>query len=55
MRANGMTQSEAVATVVEALRRSQRAVERGAPITPGHLAPAAELTDLLPRFPEARQ
>ena len=55
MRAKGMTQSEAVATVVEALRRSQRAVDRGASITPGHLAPAAELADLLSRFPEARQ
>jgi len=55
MRAKGMTQSEAVATLVEALRRSQRAVDRGAPITPGHLAPAAELADLLSRFPDARQ
>src|SRR3989454_4251532 len=55
IRAKGMTQSEAVATLVEALRRSQRAIDRGAPITPGHLAPAAELADLLSRFPEARQ
>src|SRR5882724_1446111 len=54
MRANGMSQSDAVRIVSEALQRAQRAVDRGAPLTPGHLTPAAELADLKARFPEPR-
>lgn len=54
VRAHGMTEREAVGVVVEALRRAQRAIERGAPLTPGHLPPAAEIADLLARFPASR-
>jgi len=54
MRANGMSQSDAVRIVSEALQRAQRAIDRGAPLTPGHLTPAAELADLKARFPEPR-
>jgi len=55
VRANGMSQREAVQMVAEALQRAQRAVDRGAPLTPGHLTPAQELADLRNRFPEARE
>jgi Zn-dependent peptidase ImmA (M78 family) len=54
MRANGMSQRDAVRMVIEALQRAQRAVDRGAPLTPGHLTPAEELADLKARFPEPR-
>jgi Zn-dependent peptidase ImmA (M78 family) len=54
VRARGMSQREAVQMVAEALQRAQRAVDRGAPLTPGHLTPAEELADLRARFPEAR-
>src|SRR5262249_43821176 len=47
--------SEGARVVSEALQRGQRAVERGAPLTPGHLTPAEELADLRARFPEARE
>jgi hypothetical protein len=49
-----MSQREAVQVVADALQRAQRAVERGAPLTPGHLTPAEELADLRARFPETR-
>ena len=55
VRAKGMSQREAVQVVADALQRAQRAVERGAPLTPGHLTPAEELADLKARFPEARE
>jgi hypothetical protein len=51
IRVQGLTQRAAVVTVVEHLRQSQRAIDRGAPVTPGHLAPAAEIADLQSRFP----
>src|SRR5262245_58409926 len=54
VRANGMSQREAVQIVAEALQRAQRVIDRGAPLTPGHLTPAEELADLKRRFPEAR-
>ena len=54
VRANGMSQREAVELVAEGLQRAQRAVDRGAPLTPGHLTPAAELADLRRRFPDSR-
>lgn len=54
VRAKGMSQREAVQVVADALLRAQRAVERGAPLTPGHLTPAEELADLRARFPEPR-
>ena len=54
VRAKGMSQRDAVQIVAEALQRAQRAVDRGAPLTPGHLTPAEELADLRARFPEAR-
>ena len=53
VRAKGMSQRDAVQMVAEALERAQRAVERGAPLTPGHLRPAEELADLRARFPAA--
>jgi Zn-dependent peptidase ImmA (M78 family) len=55
VRANGMSRREAVQMVSEALQRAQDAVDRGAPLTPGHLTPAEELRDLKARFPEARE
>jgi Zn-dependent peptidase ImmA (M78 family) len=51
MRAQGLSQSQALQIVADALRRSQDAQKRGAPLTPGHLPPSAELADLLARFP----
>jgi len=54
IRVRGMPQRAAVVTVVEHLRQGQRAVDRGAPLTPGHLAPAAEIADLLSRYPDER-
>jgi Zn-dependent peptidase ImmA (M78 family) len=54
VRAKGMSQREAVQMVADALQRAQRAVDRGAPLTPGHLTPAEELADLRARFPESR-
>jgi Zn-dependent peptidase ImmA (M78 family) len=54
VRAKGMSQREAVQMVADSLQRAQRAVDRGAPLTPGHLTPAEELADLRARFPESR-
>jgi len=51
MRVKGLSEKEAVATVVAHLRGAQRAVERGGPIAPGHRTPAAEIADLLARYP----
>jgi len=51
MRVKGMSEKDAVGTVVTHLRGAQRAVERGGPITPGHRPPAAEIADLLARYP----
>jgi hypothetical protein len=51
MRVKGMSEKDAVGTVVTHLRGAQRAVERGGPITPGHRTPAAEIADLLARYP----
>jgi len=51
MRAQGLSEGQAVQIVADALRRSQDAQKRGAPLTPGHLPPSAELADLLARFP----
>jgi uncharacterized protein YoaH (UPF0181 family) len=52
MRAQGLSQSDAVRTVADGLRRSRDAQERnGLPLTPGHLPASAELADLLARFP----
>jgi hypothetical protein len=55
MRVEEMTQRAAVIILVEHLRGSQRAVDRGASLTPGHLAPAAEIADLMSRFPADEQ
>jgi hypothetical protein len=54
MRVWGLTQREAVDMVVDRLRRSQRAIDRGAPLTSGHRTPNEEMADLLSRFPETR-
>ena len=53
VRAQGLTEGEALQIVADALRRSQDAQTRGAPLTPGHLPASAELADLLARFPTA--
>jgi IrrE N-terminal-like domain len=52
MRAWGLTQREAVAMVVERLRRAQHAIDGGAPLTSGHRTPNEEIADLLSRFPD---
>jgi uncharacterized protein YoaH (UPF0181 family) len=52
VRAQGLSQSEAVRIVADALRRSENTQARGAPLTPGHLPASAELADLLARFPD---
>src|SRR5438034_243631 len=51
IRVNGMSEKDAVGTVVAHLRSAQRAVERGGPIAPGHRTPTAEIADLLARYP----
>ena len=51
VRVEGMDERDAVEFVSEYLRRAQWAVDRGAPVARGHLPPAAELADLLSRFP----
>jgi len=51
VRAQGLTETEALQIVADALRRSQDAQARGAPLTPGHLPASAELADVLARFP----
>ena len=51
MRVKGMSEKDAVGTVVAYLRGAQRAVERGGPIAPGHRTPTAEIADLLARYP----
>jgi uncharacterized protein YoaH (UPF0181 family) len=53
VRAQGLTESEALQIVADALRRSRDAETRGAPLAPGHLPARAELADLLARFPTA--
>jgi uncharacterized protein YoaH (UPF0181 family) len=54
MRADGMTESEAVKIVADSLRRNSDAQARGTlGFTPGHLPASAELADLLARFPSS--
>jgi hypothetical protein len=53
VRVQGLSQPEAVNMIADALRRAADAELRGAPPTPGHLPPSAELADLLARFPES--
>jgi hypothetical protein len=53
VRVQGLSQPEAVKMIADALRRAADAELRGAPPTPGHLLPSAELADLLARFPES--
>ena len=54
MRAKGMSRTEAVGTIITHLRAAQRAVDRRGPITPGHRTPAAEIADLLARYPDSQ-
>ena len=51
VRAKGMTQPQAVRTMVVYLRSAQNAQNRGQPNAPGHRAPSEEIADLLARFP----
>src|SRR5262245_8829866 len=54
MRADGMTELEAVKLVGDALRRSaENQTRNNLPLTPGHLPASAELADLLARFPDS--
>ncbi len=54
MRVKGLTETEAVRVVTDALRRSQAVYERaGTAWTPGHLPPSEELADVLRRYPNA--
>lgn len=53
VRAQGLSESDAVGIAANELRRSQDAQARGAPLTPGHLPASAELADLLARFSAA--
>ncbi|PYN84490.1 MAG: hypothetical protein DMD87_27160 [Candidatus Rokuibacteriota bacterium] len=54
MRADGLTEPEAVKVVADALRRSADAqAKNNLPLTPGHLPASAELADLLARFPDS--
>ena len=53
VRARGMTQAQAVRTMVVYLRSAQNAQSRGQPNAPGHRAPSEEIADLLARFPQA--
>ena len=54
VRADGLSEPEAVKVVTDALRRSADAQARhNLPLTPGHLPASAELADLLARYPNA--
>jgi Zn-dependent peptidase ImmA (M78 family) len=53
-RVEGMTERQAVQMLIQRLRRAQRAIDRGAPLTAGHRTPNEEIADLLTRFPDAR-
>ncbi len=52
VRVKGMSQPQAVRTIVVFLRSVQRAQNRGQPSATGHRPPAEEIADLLARFPE---
>src|SRR5262247_3553466 len=51
VRAKGMSQPQAVRTMVVFLRTAQNAQNRGQPNAPGHRPPSEEIADLLARFP----
>jgi hypothetical protein len=53
VRAKGMSQPQAVRTMVVFLLTAQNAQNRGQPNAPGHRPPAEEIADLLTRYPEA--
>jgi Zn-dependent peptidase ImmA (M78 family) len=54
VRARGLTRAEAVQVMVRFLQTAQRAIDAGGALAPGHRQPAAEIADLLARFPDAR-
>jgi hypothetical protein len=54
VRVKGMSQPQAVRTMVVYLRSAQNAQTRGQPNAPGHRPPAEEIADLLTRFPASR-
>jgi hypothetical protein len=54
VRVRGMTQAQAVGTVVAFLQGAQRAIDRGGAVAAGHRQPSAEIADLLARFPGPR-
>ena len=54
VRVRGMTQAEAVQAVVRFLQEAQRTVDGGGAVPAGHRHPAAEIADLLMRFPDRR-
>src|SRR5262249_44135760 len=53
VRAKGMSQPQAVRTMVVFLRTAQNAQNRGQPNAPGHRPPSEEIADLLARYPAA--
>jgi hypothetical protein len=53
VRVKGMSQPQAVRTMVVFLRTAQSAQNRGQPNAPGHRPPSEEIADLLARFPAA--
>ena len=53
MRVRGMSQTEAVRTMVTHLRGAQAAIRCGGALAPGHRPPADEIANLLARFPDS--
>jgi len=54
VRAAGLTEREALQTMIDYLRAAQRGVDAGGPIPSGHRAPVEEIADLLARFGDRR-
>ena len=52
MRAKGLSERQALTTMVVKLRAAQAYQSRGNPNAPGHRPPAEEIADLLARFPK---
>ena len=51
VRGRGLTQREALETMVTFLRAAQRAIDRGGAVATGHRQPREEIDDLLARYP----
>ncbi|PYN35869.1 MAG: hypothetical protein DMD98_08140 [Candidatus Rokuibacteriota bacterium] len=53
MRVRGMSETEAVRTMVTHLRRAQGVIACGGALAPGHRLPADEIANLIARFPDS--